>query len=135
MRMWPVDPKVLCRKHLLGEHVEMHMFAGSLNKGIGMTGYIEGGQVDLSHIQARHDMLAEELSRRQFVHSSPLDSRYNTLWSWPLPDEVVMSQYIFRKKAEASALDLFTRCPECRARARALANLQESIFNKQMKAA
>jgi hypothetical protein len=30
MRMWMVPPKVMCRKHLLGEHVEIHMLAGSL---------------------------------------------------------------------------------------------------------
>lgn len=24
--MWGVDPSAMCRNHLLGEHVEMHMF-------------------------------------------------------------------------------------------------------------
>ena len=36
MRMWNVDPKLMCNKHLLGEHVEMHMFFGTIQKGISM---------------------------------------------------------------------------------------------------
>ena len=26
MRMWMVNPRIMCRQHLLGEHVEIHMF-------------------------------------------------------------------------------------------------------------
>ena len=32
MRQWMVDPRLLCRKHLLGEHVENHMFIGTLKR-------------------------------------------------------------------------------------------------------
>ena len=32
MRMWMIDPTMLCTKHLLGEHVELHMFVGTINK-------------------------------------------------------------------------------------------------------
>jgi len=28
MRMWMLNPKALCRKHLMGEHVEIHMLVG-----------------------------------------------------------------------------------------------------------
>lgn len=35
MRMWVVNPKILCRKHLLGEHVELHMATGHLQRGRG----------------------------------------------------------------------------------------------------
>jgi hypothetical protein len=30
--MWMVDPRLVCSKHLLGEHVELHMFVGCLLK-------------------------------------------------------------------------------------------------------
>ena len=40
MRMWMVDPKIMCRKHLLGEHVEHHMFVGTINKRISIVGYL-----------------------------------------------------------------------------------------------
>ena len=33
MRMWMVDPQIMCRQHLLGEHTEMHMFVGTLKRG------------------------------------------------------------------------------------------------------
>lgn len=33
MRMWLVPPSHMCRKHLLGEHVELHMLLGTLKKG------------------------------------------------------------------------------------------------------
>jgi len=64
MRMWGVDPKVLCTRHLSGEHAEMHMFAGTIKKGIRLTGYIQKGEVETDKIKERHDELAAELSRR-----------------------------------------------------------------------
>ena len=48
MRMWNVNPKTLCRKHLLGEHLEIHMFVGSINKKISMKGYLEKGFLESS---------------------------------------------------------------------------------------
>ena len=33
MRMWMLPPAGMCRKHLLGEHVELHMLLGSLRRG------------------------------------------------------------------------------------------------------
>jgi hypothetical protein len=62
--MWGVDPKVLCTRHLSGEHAEMHMFAGTIKKGIHLTGYIQKGEVETDKIKERHDELAAELSRR-----------------------------------------------------------------------
>ena len=72
MRMWKVRPKEMCLTHLLGEHVEMHMFVGTINKGISVKGYIEKNLVEIHHIKARHDKLAAELLRRGCKHKSPL---------------------------------------------------------------
>ena len=33
MRDWKVNPKLLCRQHLLGNHLEVHMFVGTLRRG------------------------------------------------------------------------------------------------------
>lgn len=71
-RMWCVDPQLLCRQHLLGEHNEMHKLVGSIRAGHSIDGYVEAGQVDTSRIQSRHDELANELVRRGFTHDSPL---------------------------------------------------------------
>jgi hypothetical protein len=62
----------MCRQHLLGEHVECHMIAGCISKGFSLSGYIEGGLVDLSRLSARHDALAREMSSRGYAHKSPL---------------------------------------------------------------
>lgn len=71
MRMWGVDPKTMCRQHLLGEHVEMHMFVGAIKKNKSLTGFLQG-LVDTRLIQRRHDELADEMTRRGFNHRSPM---------------------------------------------------------------
>lgn len=76
MRMWNVDPRKMCRNHLLGEHLEMHMFAGSIRKGVSIKGYVEKGLVDVNHIKDRHDELADEMGRRGYCHKSPLKSDF-----------------------------------------------------------
>ena len=53
VRMWNVSPDVMCRQHLLGEHVEMHMVVGSINRGKSITGYTSNGLLDTRHIQHR----------------------------------------------------------------------------------
>jgi hypothetical protein len=100
MRMWLVDPGLLCKKHLLGEHVEMHMFAGSIRKRISLCGYIKKGLVDLRLVNSRHDALAAEMLRRGMKHESKLD---------PIPflpaGEV---------DVENSLAELSRRCSKCR---------------------
>lgn len=70
--MWNVKPEWMCRKHLLGEHVEMHMFVGSINKGKLLIGYTSTGLLDVELLQYRHDELAAEMLRRGYKHQSPL---------------------------------------------------------------
>ena len=72
MRMWLVDPKLLCKNHLLGEHVELHMLVGSLRKGNSVQGFIDNGLIDLSQINLRHKALVKELKVRGYRHKSPL---------------------------------------------------------------
>ena len=72
MRMWNIDPKKLCRNHLMGEHVEMHKLVGNLTKGRSIQGYIDLGLVEVHNIRKRHDELAVEMKRRGYNHKSPL---------------------------------------------------------------
>lgn len=74
MRMWNVDPRKMCRKHILGEHVEMHMFVGSIRKGISLDGFVANNLVETGNIRKRHDALALEMVRRGMNHNSPLAS-------------------------------------------------------------
>ena len=72
MRLWLVDPKLLCRKHLLGEHVECHMFVGALNKGKSVKGFLRNGLFHGPALKNRHEELAAEIERRGYNHKSPL---------------------------------------------------------------
>ena len=101
MRMWDVDPKLLCRKHLLGEHVEMHMFAGTIKKGISIQGYIDNGLVNPFWITLRHEQLAEEMTKRGYNHQSDLDFSSYKLKLIPVDVE--------KNKGE-----LRNRCVECK---------------------
>lgn len=103
MRMWMVDPETMCRKHLLGEHVELHMFVGSIKRGVSMAGYLSGGLLEPASLWTRHDDLVTEMERRGYNHSS-------TLEPITLPDEWlgVMVDEVGSKE------ELHRRCPECR---------------------
>jgi xanthine/CO dehydrogenase XdhC/CoxF family maturation factor len=70
--MWLVETKKMCSQHLLGEHVEMHMFVGVIKRGTKIFGYVSGGLVESHRIAQRHQELAEEMTRRGMKHSSPL---------------------------------------------------------------
>ncbi len=68
MRMWMVNPKIMCRQHLLGEHVEIHMFVGTLSRGKSVKGYLEKGLLEVHNLYWRHEELVEEMKRRGTAH-------------------------------------------------------------------
>jgi len=76
-RLWCVDPSVMCKQHLVGEHSEMHQAAGTLlNHPHGeavLEGQAKEGYVDVSLLEVRHDALAEEMESRGYDHDSPFD--------------------------------------------------------------
>ena len=61
MRMWLVNPEIMCQKHLCGEHVEMHMFLGTLKKRKKVDGYITNNLFEPRLLYQRHKNLAEEM--------------------------------------------------------------------------
>ena len=74
MRMWMLPPIGMCRKHLLGEHVELHMLLGSMRRGKNMDGFLSGGLVDPQQLFTRHEELVTEMTRRGFKHTSSIDA-------------------------------------------------------------
>ena len=105
MRMWMVNPKWLCRKHLLGEHGEIHKHRHSFVKHHSIAKRVSPVvQVEPLSMQARHDALASEMSRRGYTHASPYEQ--------PEPLEHMSATV----DTQAAMLDLFARCPECRER-------------------
>jgi Pyrimidine dimer DNA glycosylase len=85
MRMWMVDPEVLCRRHLLGEHVELHMAAAWIAKDRSVAGWAESNCLEPLSIGRRHAELAEEMGRRGYRHATGATAggvRTNTLAPW-----------------------------------------------------
>lgn len=98
-----VDPSTMCRKHLLGEHVECHMFRGSLLKGKSVRGFLEAGLLDSRALSRRHEQLVAEMMRRGYRHASAL------------PEDFDAEAGVSDVDPVASASELATRCEECRA--------------------
>jgi hypothetical protein len=76
VRIWDVDPALLCRAHLLGEHRELHGLWNILT--LGKTGYRNHPETRrwegrLSALHLRHEALVAEMYRRGYRHESPLD--------------------------------------------------------------
>jgi hypothetical protein len=106
--MWMVEPKIMCRKHLLGEHVELHMILGSLRKGISLDGYVAKNCLELRSLKFRHTDIAVEIIARGYNHKSPLD----------YPDGYSFGQsinvYNSKVNKEKSLQELLRRCADCR---------------------
>ena len=101
MRQWLVDPKMLCRKHLLGEHVESHMFIGTLKKGNSIKGYIDKGLYEPSKIYSRHEELVIEMKNRGYNHKSDL----------PI---ITIPKIQGKVDIKGNIEELKKRCPECK---------------------
>jgi len=56
----------------MGEHVELHMLVGSINKGRSIQGFIDKGLVEPQNIKKRHEQLVKEILKRGYKHNSPL---------------------------------------------------------------
>jgi len=107
MRMWMVNPKLMCRKHLLGEHCECHMFLGSILKKKSVAGYIRNNLFEPTSLKLRHDALASEMQARRYNHKTPLDFSLEIL-NYLEPDQMV-----HRIDQENSFRDLTHRCNVC----------------------
>lgn len=104
--MWMVEPKNLCRKHLLGEHGEIHKHRHNFEKKHRITGRIfPVVLIEPNAMQTRHDELAEEMIRRGYNHNSPFvlpDLSH-------LPDE----ERYAKVDVDLSKKELRCRCEEC----------------------
>ena len=111
MRMWMVNPKGLCRKHLLGEHVELHMWIGHLKRKRGIDGYVRENCIEMLSIYDRHEDLSQEMIRRGYRHKSPIS----------LDDTSCVYNYDQHQRdvkvdQEKALKLLFEKCSECEER-------------------
>ncbi len=109
MRMWGVDPRKMCREHLLGEHSELHLAVFLLRKGVSLRGFVEKGLMDISLISKRHDELAKEMSRRGYRHTSSLRISKRDLAKW-----LKANPYAPCISTSSNRKELRRRCRECR---------------------
>lgn len=115
MRMWMVNPAVMCRKHLLGEHVELHMFVGSINRGISMTRYLSDGLLEPAALRARHEELVKEMERRGYKHNSILPLHKPIKFRLGISFEYLDEEaFEYKIDSKLSLRELASRCPECR---------------------
>lgn len=75
MRVWDVEPAKLCRKHLLGEHLEIHALFTILHEN--RTGYRNHPETlrwvgKLPALAQRHERVVAEMIQRGYNHRSPL---------------------------------------------------------------
>jgi len=118
MRQWMVDPEIMCRKHLLGEHLEHHMFAGAINKGTSMGRFLTNNLLEPASLQSRHDELVAEMKRRGYNHKSTM----------PQINDPGLLRVTINKTAALT--ELLRRCPECLQRhneKNALPTLQDDL--------
>jgi len=110
MRMWMINPKLLCDKHLLGEHGEMHKFIPTFRKGYRVDKRFDPVvQIQFKGYHERHEALAMEMLARGMNHKSPLPE---------LPDFKAIYPQYFEKTVDISnsTEDLVMRCERCKER-------------------
>lgn len=105
MRMWMIEPHLLCRQHLLGEHLETHMFIGHILGDRPLQGFANRGLLQAESLAQRHEALVIEMLMRGYNHQSELPEFF-------VPQYLIGSQV----DVERSIADLKERCQECRSR-------------------
>lgn len=106
MRMWGINPKLLCKKHLLGEHGEIHKHRHNFIKQHSIAKRIAPVvQIAPEQMQKRHNELADEMLRRGYNHQSPYEQ----------PDLSYLKSYERHAEIDTnvSILDLVIRCKDC----------------------
>jgi len=106
MRMWGVNPELLCRQHLLGEHNEIHKHRHNFVKKHSITKRISPiVQIEPENMKKRHDQLVEEMIRRGYNHNSPYEQ--------PDLSHLAPKERFALINMDVSINDLMIRCPEC----------------------
>lgn len=109
MRMWMINPKLMCDKHLLGEHGELHKHRHNFIKKHDMSGRVLGSviQIEVLSMKTRHDELHVEMERR-------FNKKYTS--EFEMPDVSYLPADVLNKKCniEYNLADLANRCEACR---------------------
>jgi hypothetical protein len=107
MRMWMINPKYMCNKHLVGEHGEIHKHRWCFERKQSVKGRIfPNVQIEPSSMKMRHDDLAREMLDRGMNHQSPYE----------MPDISYLpnNQRYAKVDVNMSFIDLVGRCDKCK---------------------
>lgn len=107
MRMWMTPTNKMCDKHLLGEHVEIHMFVGTIKKGISIDGYIKNDLLEPKSIYKKHEEIVKEMKNRGFNHKSPLPKI-------SFSSKTIKGHLNHKVNKKKSYTDLLKRCKNCK---------------------
>lgn len=106
MRMWMINPEMLCKNHLLGEHGEIHKHKHIFEKGYKIDGRLTPFvAIEPSQMGNRHNELALEISKRGYNHKSP--------YIQPDLSKYEDSKVNAKVDLDLSVKELIKRCPEC----------------------
>lgn len=89
MRIWDVDAHILCRKHLLGEHRELHALVTILSedkKAYRHHPETKRWEGKLAALKQRHEGLVEEMTHRGYNHASPIEMDF--------PDSGIQTEFV-----------------------------------------
>jgi hypothetical protein len=107
MRMWMLNPTIMCLDHRLGEHYEIHMFVGHMRRERSIEGYVRNNCIQPRALKWRHDQIAQSLPAAP-LHHSPLSVNVKELIAY-LPFEHQRAKV----NVEQAFEDLINRCPKC----------------------
>lgn len=102
-----VPPRLLCSKHLLGEHVECHMLLGCIKRGKSIDGFAKKGLIEPRSLFRRHDALVWEMTARGFKHNSPMERLDD------LVERLKSLVRLSKVSLDKSYADLRERCEAC----------------------
>ncbi len=132
-----VDPRRMCRQHLLGEHVELHMIVGNHKKGRNLQFMVDRAYIDPTRVWNRHEALVREMKRRGYNHRSPLprdvcDDFMVHYHDPDIPD--FFSDTPGKRKGFDNGVELVRRCTKCAIRVvQALDRSDSNIFWNHVK--
>ena len=93
----------MCQRHLLGEHLEAHIFLSKMEKKYSLKGFSEGSMFfGAEFIKFRHDWLASLIAG----HKTPLEITETLIRNYPIV-------YPGFKDSTVSVGTLVGRCGEC----------------------
>ena len=109
MRMWRINPSLLCIKHLLGNHGELHKHKHNFEKHHSISGRISPiVLIEPENMQLDHDELVQEMLRRGYNHNSP--------YLQPDLSYLKDSERYAKVDLDYNIRDLMDRCVECKKR-------------------